>query len=412
MIPWREWTLHVLALSVFVESVQIGPARIGRVLAVLAALAVVLVLISRPASRVLPPGVIGVPVALLTLWSYLSVFWSTSLTGWLNAQLQLALALCYFAAFVVLPVSRAQVERVLRSFAVGAVAAGLLGLTQASPEVRAVGLQGDANMFALYEAAAVPIALHQAFRSTGRMRSLWLFAAIAMIAGVVASQSRGGVLTVVTVVVVLLWRGDLGERAARFRISLTTAGAVLSLLVFAVLVSLLPRFSFAEAKESGGTGRVDIWRAALTAWEQTPLVGIGAGQWEVSSSRFLSTTPGVMIDPYSIIVLDGIRIHSAYIEPLVELGPVGLVLYLALLLGVAVVLMTETRHARGGLTRALMPMLVAFVSATVFLSAMNNKLLWIVAGLAAAVPYLPDRFGMPDAVYARGGDLHHELERL
>ncbi len=233
-----------------------------------------------------------------------------------------------------------------------------------------------------------------------------------MIAGVVASQSRGGLLTVVLVVVVLLWRGDLGARAARFRVSLTVVGASLSLLVFGALVTLVPRFSIAEAKETGGTGRVDIWRAAIAAWEQTPLLGIGAGQWEMSSSQLLATTPGVTLDPYSIIVLEGIRIHSAYIEPWVELGPIGLVLYLALLLGIAVVLMTESRHARGGLTRSLMPMLLAFAGGTIFLSAMNNKLLWIVAGFAAAVPYLPDRFGMPDATYARGGDLRHELERL
>ena len=52
----------------------------------------------------------------------------------------------------------------------------------------------------------------------------------------------------------------------------------------------------------------------------------------------------------------------------------------------------SARHAVApGVLKACFPMLVAFATATIFLSAINNKLLWMLAGFAAVFPYLPER---------------------
>jgi len=74
-----------------------------------------------------------------------------------------------------------------------------------------------------------------------------------------------------------------------------------------------------------------------------------------------------------------------YLENLTDLGPVGLLLWLGILAGTALVII---RHTGAQVTRTptspLLVMLFAFSVATVFLSLPNSKLLWMIVGLAAA----------------------------
>ena len=167
-------------------------------------------------------------------------------------------------------------------------------------------------------------------------------------------------------------------------------GAGLLFAVVALAYLTIPRFHSEDATANRGTGRVDIWHAAWAGWEQHPVLGLGAGNFIKQSDDLLSSTPGVQLDPYSDLFY-GIKVHNAYLEPWVELGPIGLGLYVAVLITVGIVLYRVYRNEPTGVLRALFPMLLAFATATIFLSAINNKLLWMLAGLAAAYPYLPER---------------------
>jgi O-antigen ligase len=82
-----------------------------------------------------------------------------------------------------------------------------------------------------------------------------------------------------------------------------------------------------------GSGRVDIWRAALAAREREPILGIGAGAFE----RVWQRDPG-----WIFVVRDA---HSLYLEMLVELGPVGLALLL-LVLGIPLAACVAARRER------------------------------------------------------------------
>jgi len=386
----REGILHLLVLSVFVESLGVGPASIGRILAVVGVYAALLVVLARPHAVRLPLPTIGISVAGLGLWVFLSSLWAQSLHAWAPAMGQFALALCYFLAYVLLIQSRQQLRRLLLSYVVGAAVVALVGLSQTSATVRAVGYQGDANMYALYELAGLPVAAMMVAQSRGKRRYAW-FAVMALLLGaVLASQSRGGLLASLVVVFFLLWNGDLGGWFA-IRPKLTTiVGAAVMMAVVGIALLTIPRFNPQTASDTRGTGRLDIWHAAWRGWEMHPVLGLGAGNFIAESGDLLSTTPGVQLDRYSPL-FDGIKVHNSYLEPWVELGPVGLGLYVAVLVTTGVVLFAMWRNRGQGVLRSLFPMLLGFATATIFLSAINNKLLWMLAGFAAVYPYLPER---------------------
>lgn len=68
-----------------------------------------------------------------------------------------------------------------------------------------------------------------------------------------------------------------------------------------------------------GSGRIDLWRSAVSTARSNPVLGVGAGAHE----RFWQQDPR-----WTFIARDA---HSLYLETLAELGPVGLALILGLL---------------------------------------------------------------------------------
>src|SRR5215207_4617416 len=109
-----------------------------------------------------------------------------------------------------------------------------VALAQAGVDVRSVGLQGDPNIFALYQVAAVPAAGMLARTTTGAWRRAgWLLLVVPLVASVFAAQSRGGLLAVALLLPVVLARGDLG-RAARGHALFSVVGGLgaVALLAF------------------------------------------------------------------------------------------------------------------------------------------------------------------------------------
>jgi O-antigen ligase len=105
----------------------------------------------------------------------------------------------------------------------------------------------------------------------------------------------------------------------------------------------------------------------------------------------LQETPGVELSPNNPLLVTGIKVHNVYLENLVETGPVGLATWL-LLVGVPTreIVRRQGWRANDSPWNPLLPMLAAFAFATMFLSITNNKILWIMIGLAATVPRLDE----------------------
>lgn len=384
----RELLLHMLVASIFLESVTAGPVSVGRVLAVVTVYAVLLVVVRSRFETWRPTGRVAVPAVLFATWTGLSLVWADSASGWISSVAQLAVGLSYFVGFVVLPTSRAQLQRLLMTLVATATLSSVLGLFQTA-HGRAVGLQGDANTYAMYVLAAIPVAVWMAGRASGLPRVGWGMLAVFLAFGALAAQSRGAVVAGVALACWLLWYGGTGPLAQPGRPQrLLIGGAAMGALVV-VLFTRVPRFDLSKAQEDRGTGRTDIWLAAWDVWQRHSVFGIGSGSFRADSEELMSRSPGVQLNPHSVI-FQGIKVHNTYLEALVDLGPVGLVLIVALMVGTFTTLMRASWQPYAGVLRACPSMLLTLATAVIFISASTNKLLWILAGFAAVLPRLAD----------------------
>jgi O-antigen ligase len=380
--------LHALVLSVFAESASVGSITIGRLLT-----PVILLTIAGRwlLTRWKPPRMaVGswLPAVAYVTWAWASGFWALHRSAWTDAMGGLVLAVAYFGAFTLFVRTKTQVLTLMRTYAVGAAAAGILALVQWRAGGRAVGLQGDANIFALYETLAVPVATMLARRARGPVKWLFLLTIVVDIAAVVAAESRGGLVTLVLLLAVMAARVDFGSAAGGTQ-RLRTLGAVAALLSILVLGAVLVggRLSPSRAAEDRGSGRLDIWRVAYVAWTAHPALGLGAGSFQPESGRLLQETPGVELSPNNPLLITGIKVHNVYLENLVELGPLGLGTWLVLVgYPIRETVRRQGWRANDSPWSPLLPMFLAFTFATIFLSITNNKILWIMIGLAATVP--------------------------
>lgn len=381
--------LHTLVVSVFAESVSLGSITIGRLLTpvIMLTLAGSWMLTSWKPPRLPLYG--WLPAAAYFIWVWASGFWSSHIDAWAQSVGGLVLAITYFAAFAMFVRTREQVVALLRTYALTAAASGVLALVQSQSGGRAVGLQGDPNIFALYEILAVPVVAMLARRAGGAKRWWYLGTIVLDAAAVVVSESRGGLLTLALLIVVLAGRGDFSATRsaprAHFK-ALVVATVSISIIAGAALL-MGGRLSPARASEDRGSGRLDIWRVAYSSWTEHPFLGIGAGNFQPESSKLLQETPGVQLSPNNPLLVTGIKVHDVYLENLVELGPLGLLGWLALIGYPMRELLKRTGwRANDSPWSPLLPMLVAFASATIFLSVTNNKILWVIIGLVAAMP--------------------------
>jgi O-antigen ligase len=393
-----------LAFTMFVESVApAGALRIGRLAAVLALTVVAIHLLTRGRAG-LRANLLLFAVGAYGLWTLLSVIWAADSGLVQETTFRYFLVLAYTLAFALLVRTTQQVAIVFATLALGALVFGLIsfaGYASAADDynqlVRAKGLQGDYNFFALYEVVALPPALVLAARArTPGRRILFYGVVAAIVLSVVASLSRSGLLALSSVVLATL----LLPSALFFRRARQKATYGLALLAAAGVVMLVGAAPFLERAatifhERGvegrrGSGRVDVWRAAWRSFEEKPILGIGAGNFRGSDFDRLLQTPGVTTT--SGYRSKGKYVHSMYLGNLTELGLVGFGLFI-LVLGLTFKSLTASvRRARSrgdpDLARfgaALAVGLVGVCVSGIFLSIELAKPLWIVIGLALAL---------------------------
>lgn len=381
--------LRLMVLVPFVEGAKSGPLSIGRVFAAVAitALAARLVLTRWRPHRLPAPA--WLPPILFATWAMASGFWATHAASWLFALGQIGLAIAYFAVFAFLVTDPAQVRPLLQTYTLAAIAVAMVGIFQITGGVRAAGLQGDPNLYALYQVAAIPAAFGLSRGAGPVARKWWLVAVLPLLASVLAAQSRGAVVAAAVVFAYLGvregLRGDGGRVSGRLLPSLLAALLVVSGLVWAA-TSLSDRFNPQRVEADRASGRLDLWYVAWRAHEQHPVLGLGAGNFKPESVDLLTREPGVELIQSHLLDSSGIEVHNVYLEALSELGPLGAALFVGTLL---VTLAGLGAAARASPSRpeiaALVPMLLAYLAGATFLSIVNSKLLWLLVGVNAAL---------------------------
>jgi O-antigen ligase len=95
-------------------------------------------------------------------------------------------------------------------------------------------------------------------------------------------------------------------------------------------------------------------------------------------------------------LIEGRQVHNAYLEVLAEMGVVGVLFFLLLLVGIPVELRRAARLAgSSSLLRSTCGALICgaagFVVASVFLSSNNNRALWFLVGMTLALGTMAKR---------------------
>ena len=249
----------------------------------------------------------------------------------------------------------------------------------------------DANDFATLIVTALPLAVF--FVQAGRAYLVRLFAGLALAVltlGFVRAGSRGGLLALVIVAAIIVLR----YRAIplHWRAFATVAVPV---VLFATANDQYWRqmrtiVSEADYNRTHEYGRFQIWERGLEYMRDNPLLGLGAGNFQVAEGTISSLADR---QNYGI----GVRWnapHNSFVQAGAELGFPGLILFVAIIVAAIVSLNRSDRRlqagacpgsARAHLTPALTAALVGFVVGAFFLSLAYSEMLYTLIALAAGV---------------------------
>lgn len=323
-------------------------------------------------------------------WSAVSAGWAEEPATAVDAAIRYApnafLFLIVFAAVR----DRKHLQWVIAAFILGALFSAAYGLAAPSaPDEtgRLAGAIGGANETAavLVAGLALAIAMAAAMRNRPALRLAAVAAAAGCGFGVLLTVSRGALLALALALVFgLIFAGRWRASAAALAVGL----AAVAVVYFTALAPPDARARFEEL--SGGTGRTDIWTVGLRMVQDNPVLGVGAGNFEVVSSDYL-LRPGLL--ERSDFVLDDPKVaHNIYLHVLAELGVVGFALFLVTLI-FSLTCFLKAAHrfeARGDrqmeiLARGLLVALSAILAEDFFASQQYSKQLWLMLALGPAV---------------------------
>jgi O-antigen ligase len=326
----------------------------------------------------------------ILVWFSLSLAWSDDPgLGFDDVWHWYVLALLF--AVIVTTVTTAHALRlVLAGFVFGAVASVGIGVLDGSLTsaidggARFEGGAGDPNFLAasIIPATVLAAALLSEARSS-LVRGLFLGAIVMLVAGIVASGSRGGALAAgVTIVAAFIF-------FKRRRVEVAAVAAVVLGIAALTFVNAPGAWERVTSFDDDN-GRSDLWTVAWRVGEDEPVTGVGLNNFRVHSPDYVRE-PGALED-VRLIVDDPHLVHNTYLQLFAEGGVVGL----ALFLGFAGACLSATKLAAdrfeaqgerslGTLARAAMVATVSMLAAAVFLSAAADKRLWLLLALGPAL---------------------------
>lgn len=246
--------------------------------------------------------------------------------------------------------------------------------------VAGVGILGDPNDLALTLVMALPLAIALLCAERGFYKRLTLAAVIvALVAGVMASASRGGYLGLATV---FFLEGYDRLRGRKLRLAYTICYAVVGLVAINALFAARGA-SLSELSEEGSAmNRRGAWVAGLRMLTAHPLTGVGLYQFPERVDDF---APRWMEQ-------HGLTAHNSLVLVAGELGLPGLFFFCALLWRT----WSSAQHARElletkqvtrtqwYLARALRRMCAGWFVCAFFLSQAYQFWLYVAVGLTVA----------------------------
>lgn len=339
-------------------------------------------------------------VAVFVAWMLFSLAWAP-VPGAANRPVkELLYASFGFLLILGTTVERRQVRWLLSAFVIGATISVLWGAAKgglsagaggevADAQGRFQGGAGDPNYLAAVLVPAIMLAGGLAIRQGLRGRALLALATAVLAVGLAATQSRGGLLAaaVCSVVAFVIWRSRRGTIAA-----LIAVAGVAAVMFFLANPGALHRIQ----ESNQGSGRIDIWHVAWRVVQDHPFVGVGIAQ-------FPQVSPHYVLDPgalrfVSLIVEKHIVVHNLYLQLWAEDGIVGLLLFVGVVVASIAACWRATKSfdvqgdtEMAALARTVILALVGMLTASFFLSNLENGQIWVLIALGPALAGIAQR---------------------
>ena len=262
---------------------------------------------------------------------------------------QVSMLLIYFAATTILIDTPRRLKTLVRTITIFGFLLAVFGLTQSFTsdpsrvywfrqlsQSTAFGPFINRHHFAGYMelALAIPLGLLLTGAVESYKRPLFAFASVVMAMSLVATNSRGGIISLgaeiffVLVIAGFTWRRKKKEqpRSERVRADIIRAGLAFGLVVVllggALIISgpeVFTRFLGTPIAEDPTTGRAHFWGVTLDVIKAYPLLGSGLGSFSVIYTRY-DTRNGL----YRLE-----QAHNDYLQTLSDGGIIGGILALA-----------------------------------------------------------------------------------
>jgi O-antigen ligase len=337
-------------------------------------------------------------------WCGASLLWAELPSAGVDNIYRYALNMLLFVVAYTAIGTRQHVVWVVAGFLTGAMISAFFGiLFPAAPEsaddiARLSGAGVEANELAavLVATMALAAAIAAGWRRSPLVRLVALGVIGFCVFGVILSFSRGGLVALMAALVAAVLLGGRWRPAAVMLLLVVTIGVAGYL---AYVASPLERERVTTAQ--GGTGRADIWAVGWRMVESSPTNGIGVGQFPVSSIHFLLAPGALLRDEF---IVDEPKVaHNIYLEVLAELGVVGLVLFVSILLfSLSSAIRAARAFERSGdlkmevIARGVAVAVIALLAADFFASEQFSKQLWLLLALGPAL-YRIARVGETEA---------------
>lgn len=247
-----------------------------------------------------------------------------------------------------------------------------------------VGYLGDPNDLAMVLLMSTAFCIQGVVSAKGKARAAFILLTVLVVGGILATQSRGGLLGVMGGSYFIM-RDKIKSRAV------IGAGLAIALMGALLLAGVNKRASGGMAHggehqiDESAQGRLDAWEAGFRMMRAKPLFGVGF-------SRFADNYESYVVNP---VIWGKHETHNAYIKCASEIGLPGFGAF-ASLLGLSLWggwrsrqrLSADDSSAHVIARRALFPCTVSVLIASFFLSACWSWFIYMLAAQAVALQRL------------------------
>lgn len=332
----------------------------------------------------------------IVIWALASALWAADSSIAVSSALRLSQGIVL--VFVVYSALRKPLHLrwLLGAYVVGALITVGFGLfSNASVDSgRLAGGVGDPNELAAFLLPAVTVCAFAILAGRSPLaRWAYFTAGLLLLAAVFMTGSRGGLVALaVALATAIVMSGR--ERVKTVSAVLVIAGC--GVAYFAAFAPPEQVDRLAAIRDDGGTGRSDIWAVAFETVRDRPVLGVGAGNFPVVEGRY--ATQAVDIGRIDLVLDESKVVHNTYLSFLSELGTVGFLAFAFVALAalstgaLAVRRLRPERWELQLVTRGFLIGLLGMLVAFAFFSAQYEKQLWLLLGVAFALPScLPHR---------------------